>query len=363
MNHLNDLTIYLTEKCNFSCSYCYYNKDLKSSLSIEKIKSSLDIFFEKYADKSKPIYITLLGGEPLVEKKLMYQTLDLIKGWKKKAKIKVYLFTNGSLLSRKDAEELLKRNVKIYLSIDGVKESNDRYRKCKGSSAFSQAMKNIRKFPKPLIKKMGVNMVVGKKNCSYLMRNIKFFSKMGLGSIELSLMSYENWPKKSLKKLVEQLDELYVYYNSLFSGKNKQKFRMYQLGELFHGGWDKMDNCTRVKLAPDGNFYFCDAFFSLDSMKRETHKLDNMEKIDALKEEAKQGISKVFPKTFSMHEQNRMIYCPYGVYYYCKQNHKDLKTYLKNFYISSRIYSSFMVHLFEDLRNNKEFLQFYSSQK
>lgn len=370
MDHLNDLTIYLTEKCNFNCSYCYYKKDYKSSLDIEKIRAALNLFFNKIMDKSKTAYITILGGEPFLKRDLLFQTIDLIEQEQNKKKLnsKIYLFTNGSLLTKEDAEKLIRKKVRVYVSIDGIQESNDCYRKCMLSdeSAFIKAINNLKTIPKKNIKKMGINMVVGPKNCKYLMKNIAFFKKFGFHSIDISLMSYAYWPKRSLKTLINQLSIFYRHYLSLFSkNKNTVPFRMYQLAELFRGGWDKMDRCNRIKLAPDGNFYFCDAFFSLPSKKRRRYKIGDinkvfLKKIDLLKEEAKKHILGIFPRTYLLHRQNKMIYCPYGVYYYCKQNKKNLRKYLKNFYLFSRIYSSLLIHLFHKLKDNKKFIEFYA---
>ena len=368
MNHLNDLTIYLTEKCNFSCSYCYYDKDFNVSLDVGKIRKGLDLFFRQI-NKKREVYVTILGGEPFLEKDLLFDTIDLIRQKSKKNDVKanILLFTNGSILDKEDVERLVKKKVRIYLSMDGIKGSNDCYRKLRDSdnSAFDLIIKNLKKLPKKYIKNIYINMVIGPKNCRYFMDNISFLSKMGFRSIDISLMSYSHWPKESLNRLIKQLDRFYHYYISIFTENKGKAFKMYQLDELFHGGWDKMDRCNRLKIAPDGNFYFCDAFFS--TPKKNRYKIGDVdsgfsiEKIEDIKKEAKDCISKIFPKTFLLHTQNKMIYCPYGVYYHSKLHNKDLKKSLKNFYLFSRIYSSLLMHLFSKLRENKKFIGFYKN--
>jgi len=303
----------------------------------------------------------------------MFKTIGLITQKSKALNLdtNILLFTNGSILTKKDMEELIKKNIRIYLSIDGIKESNDSYRKFRNKqkvSAFDTIMKNLDKLPKKYIKNMNINMVIGPKNCKYLMGNIHFLNNMGFSSIDISLMSYSHWPKESLKMLIKQLNIFYEYYASLFTKNISRPFKMYQLDELFHGGWDKMDMCNRLKIAPDGNFYFCDAFFSIPTNKKGRYKIGDVntgfsiEKIENIKKEARDAISKIFPDIFILHAQNKMIYCPYGVYYYSKLHNKDLKKSLKNFYLFSKIYSSLLMHLFDKLKNNKKFVKFYKNK-
>jgi sulfatase maturation enzyme AslB (radical SAM superfamily) len=369
--NLNDFTIYITEKCNFDCSYCYFKKDFASSLDENKINKAIDIFF-KQIDPKKKVFITILGGEPLIEKKLLLKTLKLINEKSKKMDLipKIYLFTNGSLLKNEDVKILIDEGIDICISIDGIKESNDCYRKFRlnNSSTFCKVYKNLSGIDKKYFKKIHANMVIGPENCSNIKKNIKFLSKLGFGSIDLSLMSYSKWGKSNLKELVNGLDWLYNYYISLFNQKNKP-FKMYQLDDLFYGGWCKMDRCNKIKIAPDGNFYFCDAFLSAKQDKKRLYRVGNLKNgfsyklIEKLKSDASKGIAKIFPKTFLLHSQNKLVYCPYGVYYYTKVHNKDLRLYLKRFYTASKIYSSFLMCLFNSLKNNKKFCEFYKNGK
>ena len=44
MNYLQDLSLYLTEKCNLNCTYCYVKKDFESTLTFADTKKAIDIF-------------------------------------------------------------------------------------------------------------------------------------------------------------------------------------------------------------------------------------------------------------------------------------------------------------------------------
>lgn len=123
-----ELTIALTNYCNFSCVYCYQNKNEKlmttevANMIIEKIDRILnDNIFEG-------INIHYFGGEPLLNIPVLVYLDENIKKITDKIGIvyKAFLTTNGSMLSK----ELLQK-VKfssIQLTFDGLEKTHDRLR-------------------------------------------------------------------------------------------------------------------------------------------------------------------------------------------------------------------------------------------
>ena len=123
-----ELTIALTNYCNFSCVYCYQNKNEKlmttevANMIIEKIDRILnDNIFEG-------INIHYFGGEPLLNIPVLIYLDENIKKITDKIGIvyKAFLTTNGSMLSK----ELLQK-VKfssIQLTFDGLEKTHDRLR-------------------------------------------------------------------------------------------------------------------------------------------------------------------------------------------------------------------------------------------
>ncbi len=77
--------------------------------------------------KQKNIIVKFFGGEPLLEKEYFFDIIESCHSARKN-----HLFnigTNGTLLSKKDIEFLLERNVQLIISSDGNKESHNKYRK------------------------------------------------------------------------------------------------------------------------------------------------------------------------------------------------------------------------------------------
>ena len=123
-----ELTIALTNYCNFSCVYCYQNKNEKlmttevANMIIEKIDRILN------DNKFEGINIHYFGGEPLLNIPVLIYLDENIKKITDKIGIvyKAFLTTNGSMLSK----ELLQK-VKfssIQLTFDGLEKTHDRLR-------------------------------------------------------------------------------------------------------------------------------------------------------------------------------------------------------------------------------------------
>lgn len=77
--------LHLTDDCNLNCKYCYEkDKYNHNKLSFENIKFVID---SEVREKSKFVGISFYGGEPLLQKDTIYQTVEYIKKLKCKTKI------------------------------------------------------------------------------------------------------------------------------------------------------------------------------------------------------------------------------------------------------------------------------------
>ena len=117
-----EYVIHLTDKCNLNCTYCYENKK-SNDIDFENIKLIVDNEIKKEA-KSTIIYF--YGGEPLLQRKLIEDTIEYVKSKKSKTKFFYGITTNGILLDEKFVRYMKKnRFVNIAYSIDGIKEPLD----------------------------------------------------------------------------------------------------------------------------------------------------------------------------------------------------------------------------------------------
>lgn len=111
--------INLTENCNANCSYCYqeHNNNSIDYNDYKKILNSIDGL-----ESIKKI--VFFGGEPLLKKELIIQTILRYKN-----KLKYEITTNGILLDEDILKLFKDYDVQVIISFDGPEEIHNALRK------------------------------------------------------------------------------------------------------------------------------------------------------------------------------------------------------------------------------------------
>ena len=133
---LTDLRIEITYNCNGRCKYCIvYGNEIEKFDSIN-MKVLLDNLKEKkWFSKIKTIL--LIGGEPLLFFDQIEYLLENYDG-------EVRISTNGTLITGKVAKKLSKKNVMIYISLDGPNEQDNIMRVYNnGSAMYNDIIKGL----------------------------------------------------------------------------------------------------------------------------------------------------------------------------------------------------------------------------
>ncbi len=148
----------ISENCNLNCSYCFEKKKYKVNMSKDTAIKAVEMLFDNlntnhinsHFQKNDKVGITLFGGEPLLNfetiKALMLRSDELKKetGYD----YEVMTITNGTIITQ-EMIDFFKNydNFIIQLSIDGLQEGHDFYRKYySGKGSFNDIIKNIPKF-------------------------------------------------------------------------------------------------------------------------------------------------------------------------------------------------------------------------
>ena len=142
-----ECTIYLTDDCNMKCNYCYEgNEKNKSVLSEDRLKTVLQYIIDNNP-VNDPIDLVFLGGEPLLNPKMMVKAIEIINTKYADCKDLFHysITTNGTLLTRDIIDFLIENSFQISISVDGDEETHNLNRKSKnGKSVFPIVMKNIK---------------------------------------------------------------------------------------------------------------------------------------------------------------------------------------------------------------------------
>lgn len=149
MPNVNFFIISITEQCNLRCSYCCYSGAYKSKrvhnkrhLVVSDIDEIYD-FINSFTTK-RPIRLAFYGGEPLLH-------WDFIKYSVLKGKqmfgdeIIFSVSTNGTILSHQLTEWLVRENIEMAISIDGIGSYHDRCRRdVLGHGTFNRIRESIK---------------------------------------------------------------------------------------------------------------------------------------------------------------------------------------------------------------------------
>lgn len=150
-HYTNELTYIIapTTFCNFNCSYCFENgidSHVMESNTIENLVAYIKKSIEGQKDL-KRLNIDWFGGEPLLEKNIIYYISSQIKDFAKKANIdfKASLITNGYYLDEKTVLSLYEQcNISyIQITLDGG-EADSCKRKGISGEQFHTILRNLK---------------------------------------------------------------------------------------------------------------------------------------------------------------------------------------------------------------------------
>lgn len=138
---LSNMSIFPTWNCNFSCSYCYASQaHIKASMPLDIAFAAIDYFFK--SGKGDISLQLLGGGEPfiewgIVEKISSYaRERELLTG----RKLTLSIATNGSILTEKIINDILRYDIRISFSFEILEDIQDRQR-----GAYQKVHENLKR--------------------------------------------------------------------------------------------------------------------------------------------------------------------------------------------------------------------------
>ena len=109
------LTLHLTDACNLRCTYCYVRQDTHA-MTPDTAKAAIDLAAADPGHHG----IIFFGGEPLLQRQLIYDTVYYAEALGLPGKFHYKITTNGTLLDQEFLEFSKQHQVFIALSHDGT---------------------------------------------------------------------------------------------------------------------------------------------------------------------------------------------------------------------------------------------------
>ena len=181
--NIEQITLQITQQCNFRCAYCAYavpdfstqRHHSPKRMTLETARAVVDFFVKHSVGQSK-VCLGFYGGEPLLEFDLIKDIADYAEKSFDGKELKFTITTNGSLLTKEVCEFLSLRNIDVLVSLDGTEKTHNKSRKfaISGQETYKTIEKNLlmikNKFPS-LYKKIMLNVVVDPRNSADEMHN------------------------------------------------------------------------------------------------------------------------------------------------------------------------------------------------
>jgi len=207
---ITNISILLTEDCNFRCEYCFIDQN-PSSISWETLKDTLN-WLSRQNIHGEKLSVNFFGGEPLVkydliEKAVLYAEQELDD------KFSFGVTTNGSLFNKERLDFFEKHNMSALFSIDGKKEIHNKHRKYKdGTGTFDDVEKNMKECVKRGLSPVG-RPTYTPKTLPHLYETVRYLlDDVGFNSVS---------PTPAVDGYIEFTEEDYEEYQRQFDKINK----------------------------------------------------------------------------------------------------------------------------------------------
>ena len=257
-----EYVLHLTDNCNLDCKYCIDNKKDKN-IDIEKIKMIIDNIVE---EKQKYATINFYGGEPLLQKQIIKDTLDYINSKKSKTKFEYGITTNGTLLTDEDIEFFNNNKFShVALSIDGTSEAHDINRITKdGHRTHKLVEENAKKLLNGFENVVSMS-VISNNNVKYLPESTKYLINLGFKKINFLINYHCDWKDDDLEMFRQKLSEVSKIYEEEILKENNIEIILLdtKINDYIKGN-NCNDECSlgikSINVSTDGDYYPCTTF-------------------------------------------------------------------------------------------------------
>ena len=185
----------LTDVCNLGCKYCFIEGNFPenyqtSTMTWEIAKKGMDIF-RKQARRDGLLDVWFYGGEPLVNKDLLFACADYLNEVEDPSKLTLTIITNGTLITPEVAKRLAGYpNLAMSVSVDGPATVHDANRVFKsGGGSFAAVERGIRNLQECGIP-FGISCTVPVEQADHVAENVAWLSDhFGISAVNINFLT------------------------------------------------------------------------------------------------------------------------------------------------------------------------------
>lgn len=261
--------------CNLNCDYCFYRSSASGSLhkrenmKFSVAKEALEQFKEITKNNIKGDdywqQITFYGGEPLLNKELLYNVIPYSRHLFD-SDTSLVINTNATLLDNNDIHLFKENNVELQVSLDGDEEKHNLHRKTHlGEPTYKIVINNMKRLLNSGVKVLPMITANDDNLDNFSERIYKIVKELGVDDYAVNVLISNSFNSSDsyAEKLAEEMLKAYEEYGKIASD--------YAFVELYNRliGEDKAiskNSCgatRKITVFPNGNIYACQAMEKL----------------------------------------------------------------------------------------------------
>jgi len=269
------LTLHLTARCNFRCSYCYAAPHEGGDMTWETARAAVDMAATecRLENPDGSVGIIFFGGEPLLRRDLIVQIIRYCREIRRRSGQSFHfkITTNGRLLDESFLTADATSEVFVALSHDGVAEAHDTHRL---DSAGRPTFEELRPVIDLLLRSKPyapVMLVTTPQTVRHYADSVRFLFECGFHYLICSLNYAAEWRPRELDELKRQYRELGDWYERETRREAKFYFSPFDTKIASHvfPGSCRRERCelgrTQISVAPSGLLFPCTQFVGDDS--------------------------------------------------------------------------------------------------
>jgi len=256
------------------CGYCYSPPDQRRDMAFSTIEKTIRL---STTLNPRNTGIIFFGGEPLLRKDLIFETIALCRDYEKKYGYSYHfkVTTNGLLLDEPFLRSAARERLHVALSIDGVDLAHDRFRRTTDNSG---TFKTIAEKIDPLLYYQPYAyalMTICPETLEHYCKSVEYLINKGFRYIIASLNYAGRWTQVHLKRLKKEYHKLAELYKRLTLAEKKFYFSPFEkkLASHIQGKDALCRQChfgiKQISIAPDGAIYPCVQFVKNNGTARE----------------------------------------------------------------------------------------------
>ena len=257
--------------CNLDCDYCFYRSNSSNSLksrqnmpfSVAK-KALLD--FKKIVDhnvKDEDYWqqITFYGGEPLLNKSLLYSAIPYARELFGN-NTNLVINTNGTLIDENDILLFKEYGVEVQISLDGDKDKHDLHRKTQtGEPTYDLVLSNMKRLIDNGIKVLPMITATDDNVDGFSKQIYNIVRELGIDDYAVNVLITNSFGTDDsyTRKLSEEMLKAYRDFGELATDYAFVELYKKLIGEDKSISKASCGSSRKITVFPNGEVYSCQA--------------------------------------------------------------------------------------------------------